>query len=73
MIDYGVNQYLRGNMTDHLTEFMLTLASQGDQDAIEWVNEHVLESDSDDSNTRPCQCGSGEEWVNCSANSTECG
>jgi hypothetical protein len=60
-------------MEQNLTEFMLTLASQGDEDAIEWVIEHVLESDSDDSNTRPCQCGSGEEWVNCSSNSTECG
>ena len=25
------------------------------------------------SNERPCQCGSGQPWVSCSANSSYCG
>jgi hypothetical protein len=36
-------------LAETLSEYMLTLASTGDSDALEWVKEHIMESSEEDS------------------------
>lgn len=33
----------------------------------------IVEWDEPDANTRPCNCGSGDSWVDCQARSSWCG